>query len=128
MMLTREQIADRVSDLLDGRPTRWMSGSGAIGDYDGRERTLEVFEADPREQLDLLRRLREVRPELELAIGGPLVIVFHTSAETERLYPDVRAERYRALAARITEWMIRDASGEPPFDPDDIARMTVEAA
>jgi hypothetical protein len=105
-----------------------MSGSGAVGDYDGRERTLEVFEANPREQLDLLRRLREVRPELEQAIGGPLVIVFHTSAETERLYPDVRAERYRALAARITEWMIRDASGDPPFDPDDIARMTVEAA
>lgn len=128
MMLTREQISDRVSDLLEGRPTRWLPGSGAVGDYDGRERTLEVFEADPREQLDLLRRLREVRPEIEQAIGGPLVIVFHTSAETQRLYPEIRAERYRALAARISEWMSRDSSGEPTFDPDDIERMTVEAA
>lgn len=128
MMLTREQIPDRVSDLLEGRPTRWMPGSRAVGDYDGRERTLEVFEADPREQLDLLRRLRGVRPEIEQAIGGPLVVLFHTSAETQRLYPEVRVERYRALATRITEWMLRDSSGEPTFDPDDIARMTVEAA
>jgi len=128
MMLTREQIPDRVSDLLEGRPVRWMPSSRAVGDYDGRERTLEVFEADPREQLDLLRRLRDVRPDIERAIGGPLVVLFHTSAETQRLYPEVRAERYRALAARITEWMVRDYSEDPTFDPDDIARMTMEAA
>jgi hypothetical protein len=69
MMLTREQVPDRVSDLLEGRPTHWIPGSRAVGDYDGRERTLEVFEADPREQLDLLRRLRELRPDIEQAIA-----------------------------------------------------------
>jgi hypothetical protein len=128
MTSTREHIPDRVSDLFDGRPTRWMPGSRTIGDFDGHERTLEVFEANAREQLDLLFRLRDVRAELERAIGGPLVIVFHTSAETQRLYPEVRAERYRALAARIAEWMTQDSSDEPGFDPDDIARITIEAA
>ena len=87
-MLTREQIPERVSDLLEGRPTCWMPSSRAVGDYDGRERTLEVFEADPREQLDLLHRLREIRPDIEQAIGGSLVVLFHTSAETQRLYPE----------------------------------------
>lgn len=128
MTPTREQVPDRVSDLLDGRPTRWVPSSMAVGDYDGRERTLEVFEAEGREQRALLRRLRDVRPDLERAIGGPLVILFHTLAETQRLYPQVRAERYRVLAARIREWMAQDHSDEPSFDPDDIARITMDAA
>ena len=128
MTLTREQVPDRVSDLLEGRPTRWVPSAMAVGDYDGRERTLEVFEADAREQRALLRRLRDVRPDLERAIGGPLVILFHTSSETQRLYPQVRAERYRALAARISEWMTQDHSDEPAYDPDDIARITMDAA
>jgi hypothetical protein len=128
MTLTREQVPERVSDLFEGRPARWVPAAKAVGDYDGRERTLEVFEADAREQRDLLRRLRGVRPELERAIGGPLVIVFHTVAETQRLYPEVRAERYRALAERIAEWMTLDHSDDPAFDPNDIARLTIEAA
>jgi hypothetical protein len=88
-MLTREQIPERVSDLLEDRPARWMPSSRAVGNYDGRERTLEVFESDPREQLDLLHRLREICPDIEQAISGPLVVLFHTSAETQRLYPEV---------------------------------------
>jgi hypothetical protein len=128
MTLTREQVPERVSDLLEGRPTRWVPSAMSVGDYDGRERTLEVFEADAREQRALLRRLREVRPDLERAIGGPLVILFHTSSETQRLYPHVRAERYRVLAARISEWMMQDHSDEPAFDPDGIARITMDAA
>ena len=101
MTLTREQIPERVSALFDGRPTRWAPASNAVGDYDGRARTLEVFEADAREQRELLRRIRDARPELERVISGPLVIVFHTLAETQRLYPEVRAEHYHALAARF---------------------------
>jgi hypothetical protein len=32
------------------------------------------------------------------------------------------------LAARIAERMTRDFPGEPTFDPDDIARITMDAA
>ena len=74
-----------VSALLDGRPTRWAE---PVMDYDGRERTLEVFLADAAEQRDMLRRLRPVRSDLQRAAGGPLVIVFHTRAESGRLYAD----------------------------------------
>jgi hypothetical protein len=65
MTLTREQVPDRVSALLEGHPTRWVASAIALGDYDGRERTLEVFEADAREQRALLRRLRDVRPDID---------------------------------------------------------------
>ncbi|HEY3356164.1 MAG TPA: hypothetical protein VGQ83_23130 [Polyangia bacterium] len=77
-----------VARLLEGRPVRWASPAPA-GDYEGRERTLEVFLADAAEQRPLLRLLRPLRPKLEAAAGGPIIVVFHTWAETFRLYPEV---------------------------------------
>ncbi len=58
-------------------------------DYDGRERTLEVFDADAHEQLALRTRLRPLLNELEVALGGSIVIIFHTRRETARLYSDI---------------------------------------
>jgi hypothetical protein len=59
-----------------------------MGDYEGRERTLEVFLAEPRAQRALIRSLRPLRPAIEAAAGGPVIVIFHTRAESERLYRD----------------------------------------
>ncbi len=93
-MNAHDAVSKRVSDLL-GRPARWASAERAGGDYDGRERTIEVFNADAAEQRDLVRALRSERRGLETAVGGPLVLVFHTRAETQRLYSDVIASQAR---------------------------------
>ena len=74
---------------MGGHPVRWAPRERLVGDYEGRERTLEVFLANAAEQLPLFRGLRGVRAELEAAAGGPLVIIFHTVAETHRLYPEM---------------------------------------
>lgn len=67
---------------------------------DGRDRTIEVFDAPASEQRALLRLLRPARAEIEAALGGPLIVVFHTPRETERLYPEVSAaRRYRELVS-----------------------------
>ncbi len=89
MTMTRDDVPDVVSGLLGGRPVRWASPELACGDYDGRERTLDVFLADPAEQLPLLRIVRPIRRELEVAAGGPIIMIFHTPSETRRLYPDL---------------------------------------
>jgi hypothetical protein len=102
-----------VSRLLDDRPVRWMPAERAIGDFDGCSRALEVFNADPGEQRALLRRLRQDRPRIEEAAGGPVLVIFHTSSETRRLYPDVvassdpaRAEpRFLQLDTSCTRWL-----------------------
>ena len=96
-MITREDVPRRVAEL-SGRPVRWASRGRSLGDYDGRERTLEIFNADPGEQRTVLRELRTERSDLERAAGGPLVIVFHTSSETRRLYADV-----------LRDWPLRHA-------------------
>lgn len=83
--MNREDVPAAVAREI-GRPVRWAS---PVFHYDGCERTLEIFNADVSEQVDLLRRLRSLRSELEQAAGGPIVFVFHTRSETARLYPDM---------------------------------------
>jgi hypothetical protein len=75
-----------MSALFDGRPVRWAHAH--VGDFDGRERTLEVFNADAAEQRDLIKRMRSARTELETRVGGAIVLVFHTRSESARLYAE----------------------------------------
>jgi hypothetical protein len=126
MKLDRESIPARVSELLDRRPVRW--GEMAC-DFDGRERTLEVFDADAREQRELLRRLRHVRSALDEAAGGPLVIVFHTRAESRRLYADVVDAWYRrVLADLVAGWIEESADTDPQVDVGDIEPLRLRGA
>lgn len=98
-MKARDQILQRVAALLGERPVRWAEPRQFIGDYDGRERTLEIFNADALEQRELLRRMRPIRDELEAVAGGPVVVVFHTRAESARLHASF-VSGHAATAAR----------------------------
>ena len=89
-MTARDEWLPRLRDVFGGRPVAW-AGSRTVGDYDGRERTLDVFNADARDQLELLTRFRGVRAEVEAALGGPIIVLFHTTAETTRLYPEIQS-------------------------------------
>lgn len=128
-MMSREDIPHRVAEIL-GRPARWASPGITSGSYDGCDRTVEIFNAAPSEQLELLRLLRAERSALERAAGGPLVIVFHTPSETRRLYADMlqvsppRRVRYSTLARAFDRWMARDHKGDPAVDPNEIERFT----
>lgn len=88
MTADRDNWVKQLRVLMGGRPVRWAHERDSIGDYDGRERTLEVFNADVKDQRQLLRRLRPMRADLELAVGGPVIVIFHTTTESTRLYAD----------------------------------------
>ena len=110
-MSAREEILQQIAEVLDGRPVRWADPSRFIGDYDGRDRTLEVFNADAHEQRGLLRSMRPIREELEAVAGGPVVVIFHTRAESSRLHSGfVTAHEdsapLRDLARRIRERLL----------------------
>lgn len=129
MAIDLSLVPGRVSELLGGRAVQWVPASRQVGDYDGRQRTLEVFDAAPREQRALLRQIRSIREEIERSVGGPLVVIFHTPHETERLFPEVSlACKYRELAVRMSAWMQSPHTDQPSYDPDDIAPLTMEAA
>jgi len=64
---------------------------------------LEVFNADAGEQRDLLRRLRPIRSELGLIVGGAVIVIFHTRSESARLYADFIASHHGAPLRAVAE-------------------------
>lgn len=81
--MKREDVPFYVSRLMGDRPVRWAPPELRRGDYDGRERTLEVFLADAAEQLALLEAIGEEGwAKLEAAAGGAIVYIFHTKKES----------------------------------------------
>ena len=86
--MTRDEIPHLVEELLR-KPARWaVDGGQIVCWYDGLDQTLEVFNASASEQRPLLSRLRPIRSEIEQVLGVPLVVIFHTPEQTDRLYPE----------------------------------------
>jgi len=83
----RENVPALVSFLLD-RPVRWASRDCYAGLYDGCGNTLEVFNVNAADQFSMMHKIRPERAALEAAIGGALVVVFHTEERTRRVFPD----------------------------------------
>jgi hypothetical protein len=100
LAMDRSEVPALVSTLVALRPVRWAPHELAVGDYDGRERTLEIFNAAAPDQLKLLRELRAVRAELAQAAGGPVVFIFHTPQESQRLYTEFLA-KYPPIEAEV---------------------------
>ena len=86
--MTRDEWLPRLRDVFGGRTVCWAT---PVFRYDGRERTLSVFNADASDHRELLRQFRDVRSEVEAAVGGPVIVLFHTTKETVRLYSDIVA-------------------------------------
>ncbi len=118
MTNARDDLRRRLSDSLDGRPVRWAQH--VVGDYDGRDRTLEVFNADPTEQRDLFRRLRPARKDMEAFAGGPVIVIFHTRAESARLYSDFVEQALIAEVAVDVDLAERELDVEVPTLGTDV--------
>lgn len=86
--MNRERIPFVVSRLVGGRPVRWVPSERLVGDYDGRERTLQIFNADVKDQRRLLDVVDAARGPLQEAAGGPLVIIFHSTKQSAERHGD----------------------------------------
>lgn len=97
MVNEREAIRQLVSKRAGGRPVRWTDERTSRGDFDGRAWALELFDVPVEEKPALYERLWEIKERVRAHLGQSLTLIFHTPAETERLYPWVR-EATRPLA------------------------------
>jgi hypothetical protein len=70
--MNKAEVPGRITEIT-GYRAKWAR---PIFEYAGCERTIEIFGAPVKFQLEMLKSLREVRSELESAAGGPLVFIF----------------------------------------------------
>jgi hypothetical protein len=78
--MTRDEVVSAVREVVDGRHVRWRSPGGVY--FDGAERTLEIYDVEARDQLVLLKGLREMRTAIDDAAGGPVVYIFYTPSQS----------------------------------------------
>jgi hypothetical protein len=83
--MKRDKVPFFIARIIDWRPVRWAM---SVGDYDGRDRTIEVFDADAKDQRRLLAEIRKNARGIEEAVGGPLVVIFHSVKQTAERYSD----------------------------------------
>ena len=86
----RERVRAQIAQLT-GRAVRWCDARLSLGDFEGREHTLDVFDIPAAEQRDLNFDLRTVRRKASALFDAPVSFVFHTPEETSRLYAWVRS-------------------------------------
>lgn len=75
-------------------PLRWADNQTSLGDFDGRDLAIDVFNIPSQEQRAFFRHLRSSRKELHRQLGHTVTFVFHT--------PEATGEYYAHLFSNIT--------------------------
>lgn len=76
----KQSISFVLAHLL-GRPVAW--------DVDA-PRKIHVFDADEPERKKITRAVESIRTQIQRDIGGRLDLVFHSTDETTKAYPEIR--------------------------------------
>ncbi|MBI5562878.1 MAG: hypothetical protein HY894_08540 [Deltaproteobacteria bacterium] len=77
-------------------PMRWVDEQTTMGDFDGREFTIDVFRVPPSEDFVFLSKIRAARDRIYKMIGSRCLFIFHSPEATRghyaHLFPDSRLE------------------------------------
>lgn len=67
-------------------PVRWADNKTTLGDFDGRNFTIDVFRIPASQQLDFLTTVEPVRDKIRELIGNRGIFIFHSPAATSKHY------------------------------------------
>jgi hypothetical protein len=81
-----------------GRPVFWADERTTLGDFEGRDATLEIFDVPSSEERALFRSLRLLRTWADAQLRVPVLLMFHTPAATRKHYAWALQERRRLMA------------------------------
>jgi hypothetical protein len=85
----RAEVLRIFSEAAEPATVRWTDARTSEGDFDGRERSIEVFNVPASQQRNLHRQLKDVRRRAAEILGGPVVVLFHSPEATRRHYQGV---------------------------------------
>lgn len=102
-MTDREAILELFREALPKHPVVWTSSRTSLGDFEGRDFTLEVFDVPWTEKRALLGDLLPQRTRAENVFGRPVQLLFHTPEATDAHYSWVREEHAARQLSRIAQ-------------------------
>jgi hypothetical protein len=86
-MNNRDELLHNLSIRTRFRyPLRWADDQTSLGDFDGRDLAIDVFNIPPQEQPAFFSELRSIRKELQQRLGRTVTFVFHTPEATAQYY------------------------------------------
>ncbi|MEK6531321.1 MAG: hypothetical protein AABZ23_02365 [Deltaproteobacteria bacterium] len=86
-IILRKEIISLLEKFIDFRyPLRWADEKTTLGDFDGKEFTIDVFRIPANEQLDFLKTVRPIRDKIRDKIGDDCMFIFHSPKATEKYY------------------------------------------
>lgn len=89
--MTHDEMLDLIRAHVEGRPVCWTSWKTTMGDFLGREWAIEVFDVDGIEvEQELRRNLRATLDEIQKRVGRSLLLIIHTTANTDKYYAWIR--------------------------------------
>lgn len=106
-----------VAQLLR-RPVRWAPEQALLGEFDGKERTLQVFNTELNEQLRLLEQLEPHRDWLERLAGGPIVVIFFSARQSLRHADFVSSFEFEPPIHRVHKHIVVPAANCVDTDSD----------
>lgn len=106
-----EDVPVVVAQLLR-RPARWAPEQALLGDFDGRERTLQIFNTELLEQLPILEQLEQHRSWLERMAGGPIVVMFFSIRQSLRHEDFVNSFTRHPPIYRVREGVMAPAAAD----------------
>ncbi|MBI5193065.1 MAG: hypothetical protein HZA08_06440 [Nitrospirae bacterium] len=68
---------------------RWVDEATSLGDFDGREVAIDVFNITASEQIVFLTRIRQIRNKMREMIGHRGVFIFHSPESTRMHYANL---------------------------------------
>ncbi len=81
-MSNKNKVLELIEKITHGKyRLRWVDHETTLGDFDGRDFALDVFDIPCAEELEFLRCLRPYRKEIK-----PCVFIFHTPEATQKHY------------------------------------------
>ena len=67
-------------------PVRWADNKTTLGNFDGRNFTIDVFRIPASKQMDFLTMIEPVRDKIRELIGNRGVFIFHSPEATNKYY------------------------------------------
>lgn len=84
---SRKKIIDLIEKKINYEyPLRWADEKTTLGDFDGREFTIDVFRIPISKQIDFLSAIRPIRNEITSIAGNRCLFIFHTPIATDKYY------------------------------------------